>query len=330
MTRAARGARPAQALPGARRPVRARGRVVRAVDGVTFERRRRRDARHRRRIGLRQVDPRPAGPAPARADRRRDPVRRRGPAGARAARRCAASGARCRSSSRTRSARSNPRMRVGDIVGEGLEIHGLARGAEQRARVLELLERVGLRADAYDRYPHEFSGGQRQRIGIARALAVRAAPHRRRRAGVGARRLDPGADRQPAAGPAGGARARPTSSLRTTCGLWNISATGSRSCTSARSSSWRTAASCTPSRAIPTRARCSPPCRRPIPRQRRERIVSARRGAEPDRPAAGLPVSSALRASPRRAAGASEPALLGTRRASGRVSRVSRCEEAEG
>ena len=66
----------------------------------------------------------------------------------------------------------NPRMRVGAIVGEGLEVHGLARGAALRTRVLRLLERVGLRADAYDRYPHEFSGGQRQRIGIARALAV--------------------------------------------------------------------------------------------------------------------------------------------------------------
>jgi len=66
----------------------------------------------------------------------------------------------------------NPRLRVGAIVGEGLEVHGLARGAELRARVVELLERVGIRANAYDRYPHEFSGGQRQRIGIARALAV--------------------------------------------------------------------------------------------------------------------------------------------------------------
>jgi peptide/nickel transport system ATP-binding protein len=67
----------------------------------------------------------------------------------------------------------NPRMRVGDIVGEGLDVHRLASGAERRRRVLETLERVGLRAEAYDRYPHEFSGGQRQRIGIARALAVR-------------------------------------------------------------------------------------------------------------------------------------------------------------
>jgi oligopeptide/dipeptide ABC transporter ATP-binding protein len=66
----------------------------------------------------------------------------------------------------------NPRMRVGNIIGEGLEIHRIARGADKRRRVLELLERVGLRPDAYERYPHEFSGGQRQRIGIARALAV--------------------------------------------------------------------------------------------------------------------------------------------------------------
>jgi oligopeptide transport system ATP-binding protein len=66
----------------------------------------------------------------------------------------------------------NPRMRVGAIVGEGLAIHGLARGAHRKSRVVELLAKVGLHADAYDRYPHEFSGGQRQRIGIARALAV--------------------------------------------------------------------------------------------------------------------------------------------------------------
>ncbi|MBI1816251.1 MAG: dipeptide ABC transporter ATP-binding protein [Deltaproteobacteria bacterium] len=67
----------------------------------------------------------------------------------------------------------NPRMRVGTIVGEGLDIHAIARGEEKRQLVMKLLERVGLRPDAYERYPHEFSGGQRQRIGIARALAVR-------------------------------------------------------------------------------------------------------------------------------------------------------------
>ena len=64
----------------------------------------------------------------------------------------------------------NPRMRVGEIIGEGLKIHGLASGQERRDVVMRILDRVGLREDHYDRYPHEFSGGQRQRIGIARAL----------------------------------------------------------------------------------------------------------------------------------------------------------------
>lgn len=66
----------------------------------------------------------------------------------------------------------NPRMRVGRIVGEPLEVHGLASGDELRSRVEALLERCGLWSQAADRYPHEFSGGQRQRIGIARALAL--------------------------------------------------------------------------------------------------------------------------------------------------------------
>ena len=67
----------------------------------------------------------------------------------------------------------NPRMKIGDIVGEPLLIHGLAKRRELRKEVTTLLERVGLGAEHYDRYPHEFSGGQRQRVGIARALAVR-------------------------------------------------------------------------------------------------------------------------------------------------------------
>lgn len=66
----------------------------------------------------------------------------------------------------------NPRMRVGGIIGEPIAIHGLAPDKERRARVLQLMERVGLAPEHYGRYPHEFSGGQRQRIGIARALAV--------------------------------------------------------------------------------------------------------------------------------------------------------------
>ena len=66
----------------------------------------------------------------------------------------------------------NPRMTVGDIVGEGLTIHNLASGAEKEGQVKELLDVVGLQPYHMRRYPHEFSGGQRQRIGIARALAV--------------------------------------------------------------------------------------------------------------------------------------------------------------
>ncbi|HTR88057.1 MAG TPA: dipeptide ABC transporter ATP-binding protein [Reyranella sp.] len=67
----------------------------------------------------------------------------------------------------------NPRLTVGAIIGEALEIHNLAKTKRDlEARVVELLETVGLRADHMRRFPHEFSGGQRQRIGIARALAV--------------------------------------------------------------------------------------------------------------------------------------------------------------
>jgi oligopeptide transport system ATP-binding protein len=67
----------------------------------------------------------------------------------------------------------NPRMKVGEIVGEPLAVHSVGTRGERRGRVAELLSEVGLAADAAERYPHEFSGGQRQRIGIARALALR-------------------------------------------------------------------------------------------------------------------------------------------------------------
>jgi oligopeptide transport system ATP-binding protein len=66
----------------------------------------------------------------------------------------------------------NPRKRVGQIIGDQLDLHGVASGAELRKRVEELMERVGLHPEHYNRFPHEFSGGQRQRIGIARALAL--------------------------------------------------------------------------------------------------------------------------------------------------------------
>ncbi|MBI4789749.1 MAG: dipeptide ABC transporter ATP-binding protein [Chloroflexi bacterium] len=66
----------------------------------------------------------------------------------------------------------NPRMTVGDIIGEPLEVHNISKGKEKKERVQELLQIVGLNPYFINRYPHEFSGGQRQRIGVARALAV--------------------------------------------------------------------------------------------------------------------------------------------------------------
>ncbi|WML43385.1 ABC transporter ATP-binding protein [Neobacillus sp. PS3-40] len=67
----------------------------------------------------------------------------------------------------------NPRLKVADVIAEGIDIHGLAKSKKERMeQVYELLETVGLNKEHANRYPHEFSGGQRQRIGIARALAV--------------------------------------------------------------------------------------------------------------------------------------------------------------
>ena len=66
----------------------------------------------------------------------------------------------------------NPRMRVGEIVGEGLLIHHIGNATEQQQKVIAMLKRVGLTEADMQKYPHEFSGGQRQRVGIARALVL--------------------------------------------------------------------------------------------------------------------------------------------------------------
>ena len=66
----------------------------------------------------------------------------------------------------------NPRMTVGDIIAEGMEVHNMYDAKKRKERVDELLELVGLNKEFANRFPHEFSGGQRQRIGIARALAI--------------------------------------------------------------------------------------------------------------------------------------------------------------
>lgn len=66
----------------------------------------------------------------------------------------------------------DPRMTVGDIIGEGIDVHGLYKGQVRTNKIYELLQTIGLTSEHANRFPHEFSGGQRQRIGIARALAI--------------------------------------------------------------------------------------------------------------------------------------------------------------
>ena len=102
----------------------------------------------------------------------------------------------------------NPRHSVGAIVGAPLAIHDIVPKNRSCRGCRSCWRSSGLNPEHYNRYPHEFSGGQRQRIGIARALTLQPEAARRRRAGLRAGRVDPGAGDQPAPGPAARVRHR--------------------------------------------------------------------------------------------------------------------------
>ena len=177
---------------------------------------------------LRQDHGRPRHPAPDRADRRHDPARRHatsprlGKAELRPYRR------QMQIIFQDPFSSLNPRMTAGDIVGEPLQVHGVPSAQGARAsgsRRCSSASACGRRRWAT--IPHQFSGGQRQRIGIARALALEPEADHRRRAGVGARRVDPGAGHQPAAWTCSASCGSPTCSSRTTSRWWSTSATAS-------------------------------------------------------------------------------------------------------
>ena len=133
----------------------------------------RRDARSRRRVGLRQVHRRADDRPSLRADRRPDRVRRESTSRARASRRCETSAGRCRWCSRIRSRRSTRATASAASSASRCAFTASPRAASRRrSACASCCSVVGLPADAATRYPHEFSGGQRQRIGLARALAV--------------------------------------------------------------------------------------------------------------------------------------------------------------
>ena len=197
-----------QALPG-RRPAScsARRRTCRRSTASTLDGASRRDARRRRRVRLRQVDARPLPRAAARADGGLGRVRRPRHLAAVAARAAAAAARACRSSSRTRTRRSIPRKRVGAIIGEPLAGPRHERAASARSGCRSCSATSACRPSTSTAIRTSSRGGQRQRIGIARALALQPAADRRRRAGLRARRVDPGAGDQPARRPAGRVRA---------------------------------------------------------------------------------------------------------------------------
>ena len=204
----------------------ARGGVVKAVDGCQLHGPARHDRRPRRRIRLRQDHGRAAACCAWSSRTAGGSLRRRRPAHPVGPRACGPIAGACRSSSRIPYSSLNPRLRVGEIIGEALDTHGLAKGAARRDRASpSCSDRVGLDPDACPPLParvlrrpapaHRHRPRARGRAGV----------HRRRRAGLGARRLGPGAGPQPAPGSAADAWASPCCSSPTTSRWWNISAT---------------------------------------------------------------------------------------------------------
>ena len=267
---------------------------VHAVDGISFDIARGRDAGPRRRERLRQIDGRQGDPQADRPDRRRDQAQRRAHRPAVAARDAALSPRKCRSSSRTPIPRSTRASRSATSSPSRCAITASPRAGALAERVDELAGKVGLRAEALDRYPHEFSGGQRQRIGIARALALQPEPHRLRRAGLGARRLGAGAGHQPAWRSAAGVRPLLPVHRPRHRGRRAHQPPRSRSCISARSSRSPTAprSSRRPQHPYTEALLSAVPV--PDPDAAKKRIILQGRRAEPDQPAPGLPLPHPL------------------------------------